>query len=106
MTMEKPNGTVIKVIKRTLQDAFVGGKHTDLILSAIIIRQKHRFLFWTWNDYEIERSIPYIHSQYYDGEFNTNRRLGVLAEEMEQEAKMAILQDGEAESDNNGRTKK
>jgi hypothetical protein len=29
-----------------------------------------------------------------------------MAEMMEQEAKMAILQDGEAESDKNGRTKK
>ena len=104
--MEKPNGTVIKTIVRVLENAFVGNRHMDLKVTFTVIRVYHRFLFWKWTDYEIMRSIPYISSPFYDGEYSTNRRLSAMAEMMEQDAKMAILQDGEAESDKNGRIKK
>lgn len=67
---------------------FVGGRYMTLEIITRIYKKK--FLWWT--RYSIEQSIPYIDDPFFDGEYNTNKRLAVVAKSEYEWAKTKIME--------------
>ena len=71
-----------------IPDCFVGGRYMTLEIITRIYKKK--FLWWTV--YSIDQSIPYIDNPFFDGEYNTNRRLAVVAKSEYEWAKTKIME--------------
>ena len=67
---------------------FVGGRYMTLEIITRIYKKK--FLWWT--TYSIDQSIPYIDDPFFDGEYNTNKRLAVVAKSEYEWAKTKIME--------------
>ena len=74
------NKTLLKKFTRTLNSAWVGCSFMDITIVFSVFKVHHKFLWKEWDSYEVEKNIPYIRDPFYDGEYNTNRRLEVLAD--------------------------
>ncbi len=99
--------TVVGRIARTLNDAYVGGHNMDITVNYTIFLVERKFLKWTRRKFVIERNIPYVPDPLYDGEYNTNRRLQVIARMMDAEARRIILEHGSSseQKDDKGKLK-
>ena len=71
-----------------IPDCFVGGRYMTLEIITRIYKKK--FLWWTV--YSIDQSIPYIDNPFFDGEYNTNRRLADVAKSEYEWAKTKIME--------------
>lgn len=67
----------IKTYNHT-EPLWVGMGNMNLCSSVYVYKYIHKFLWFTWNTYEIKTNIPYIEEPFYDGEFATNNRLGCI----------------------------
>ena len=67
---------------------FVGGRYMTLEIITRIYKKK--FLWRT--TYSIDQSIPYIDDPFFDGEYNTNKRLAVIAKSEYEWAKTKIME--------------
>lgn len=68
-----------------MKDAWVSISHMDINVVLFLFKTHHKFLWWEWDTYEIERNVPYVKDPIYDGDYNTNRQLGVIEKMLEQE---------------------
>ena len=69
-------------------NCFVGGRYMTLEIITRIYKKK--FLWWT--TYSIDQSIPYIDDPFFDGEYNTNKRLAIVAKIEYEWAKTKIIE--------------
>ena len=79
-----------KIYIKTIEvpSCFVGGLYMTLEITTRIYKKK--FLWWT--TYSIDQSIPYIDDPFFDGEYNTNKRLAVIAKSEYEWAKTKIME--------------
>ena len=82
----KKSKIYIKTIE--VSSCFVGGRYMTLEIITRIYKKK--FLWWTI--YSIDQSIPYIVDPFFDGEYNTNKRLAVIAKSEYEWAKTKIME--------------
>lgn len=80
--------TKIYIKTREVPNCFVGGQYMTLEIITRIYKKK--FLWWT--TYSIDQSIPYIGDPYFNGEYNTNKRLAVVTKSEYEWAKTKIME--------------
>lgn len=78
----------IRIKSIEVPNCFVGGRYMTLEIITRIYKKK--FLWWT--TYSIDQSIPYIDDPFFDGEYNTNKRLASVAKMEYEWAKTKIME--------------
>ena len=60
-------------------------------IKTIIIKKHYWFFGFEWDSYHIKQYIPYNNDPFYDGEYNSNKELYILATQDRHNAEYEIL---------------
>ena len=83
---------IIKTFRYEVQDMQIGSNLYNMCMWVDVIEETHSFLFFKWKTYKTKEYVPYIKDPYYDGEFNTNRRLDCLIKLLRRDVDAFILE--------------
>ena len=84
--------TIIKTFRYEVQDMQIGSNLYNMCMWVDVIEVTHSFLFFKWKAYKTKEYVPYIKDPFYDGEYNTNRRLSCLIKLLRRDVDAFILQ--------------
>lgn len=84
--------TIIKTFKYEVQDMQIGANLYNMCMWVDVIEETHSFLFFKWKTYKTKEYVPYIKEPFYDGEYNTNRRLNCLIKLLRRDVDAFILE--------------
>lgn len=67
-----------------VEDLFIGASRRTVTIEGRIYKEEKKSLWRSKVFYTYTLNVPYIEKPFYDGEFNTNRILGVYASHVKQ----------------------
>ena len=67
-----------------VENLFIGSSHRTVTIEGRVYKEEKKSLWRNRVFYTYTLNVPYIEDPFYDGEFNTNRILGVYASSIKQ----------------------